>query len=131
MNGGNVVILKRDMTAAESNYLQCAVMITVAGALVMVVSTWDLFGILSIAFGIIFFIGFLYMKKKEDEKTIAEATKTVRKGQKKEDMKVRYTTRKERKAAEEKQKREKAKKSMPANNKKESIQKRKDSADSE
>ncbi len=125
------MILKRDMTASESNYLQCAVMISVAGALVMLVSTWDVFGIISIAFGIIFFGGFLYMKKKEDEKTIAEATKTVRKGQNKADMKVRYTTRKERKAAEEAEKREKAKKSMPANIKKESIQKRKENVESD
>jgi hypothetical protein len=46
-------------------------------------------------------------------------------------MKVRYTTRKERKAAEEAEKREKAKKSMPANIKKESIQKRKENAESD
>lgn len=97
----------------------------------MLVSTWDVFGIISIAFGIIFFGGFLYMKKKEDEKTIAEATKMVRKGQNKADMKVRYTTRKERKAAEEAEKREKAKKSMPANIKKESIQKRKENVESD
>ncbi len=125
------MILKRDMTAAESNFLQCAAMITVAGILVMVVSTWDVFGAISIVFGVVFFGGFLYTKKQEDKKTIEAATKTVRKGQNKEDMKVRYTTRKERKEREAAEEKAKAKKSMPANNKKQSIQKHKEKTETE
>lgn len=108
------MILKRDMTAAESNYLQCAVMIFVAGVLIVVVSDWDAFGWGSALMGVVFFIGFLYMKKKEDAAAIANATRTVRKDQPKDSFKVRYTTRKERKAAKLAEE-ERNKKTFPAN----------------
>lgn len=108
------MILKRDMTAAESNYLQCAVMIFIAGVLIVVVSDWDAFGWGSALMGVVFFIGFLYMKKKEDAAAIANATRTVRKDQPKDSFKVKYTTRKERKAARLAAE-EADKKSFPAN----------------
>ncbi len=108
------MILKRDMTAAESNYLQCAVMIIVAGVLIVVVSDWDAFGWGSALMGVAFFIGFLYLKKKEDKAAIDNATRTVRKDQPRDSFKVRYTTRKERKARKQEAE-EKGRKNFPAN----------------
>ncbi len=116
------MIIKRDMTAAESNYLQCAVMIIVAGLLIVVIGGRDLFGWGSAACGILFFGGFFYLKHKEDQKAIEQATKTVRKDQPKDGYKVRYTTRKERKEREAAEA-AKNKKSFPAN-KSESLKKK-------
>lgn len=115
------MVLKRDMTAAESNFLQCGSMTLVAGILIVVCSDWDAFGYISALLGLFFFGCFVYMKIQEDKKTIAAATKTVRKDQPKDAMKVRYTTRKERKAAKEEEEK-KSKKSFPAN-KQETIKK--------
>lgn len=116
------MILKRDMTAAESNYLQCSIMIFIAGILIVIVSDWDIVGYGSVLLGIIFFIGFLYMKKQADEALIAKATKTVRKDQPKDSYKVKYTTKKERQAAKEAEE-AKEKKTFPAN-KSETVKKK-------
>ena len=82
------MILKRDMTAAESNYLQCSIMIFIAGILIVVVSDWDMVGYGSALLGIVFFFGFCHLKKQADAEAIAKATKTVRKDQPKESYKV-------------------------------------------
>ncbi len=108
------MILKRDMTAAESNYLQCSVMILIAGILIVVVSDWDMVGYGSALLGIVFFIGFLYLKKQADQAAIDKATKTVRKDQPKDGYRVRYTTKKERQAAKEAEE-AKNRKTFPAN----------------
>lgn len=108
------MILKRDMTAAESNYLQCSVMIFLAGILIVAVSDWDMVGYGSALLGVLFFAGFLYLKKQADQEVIAKATKTVRKDQPKDGYKVKYTTRKERQAAKEAEE-AKNKKVFPAN----------------
>ncbi len=115
------MIIKRDMTAAESNYLQCTVLITVAGILIVLVSAYfdvsdtiRAVGYGSIVLGIVFLIGFFYLKKKADDEEIAKATKTVRKDQPKSSYKVKYTTRKERKAAKAAEA-AKEKKAFPAN----------------
>lgn len=108
------MILKRDMTAAESNYLQCSIMIFIAGILIAVVSDWDMMGYGSALLGVVFFLGFLHLKKEADKETIAKATKTVRKDQPKDGYKVKYTTKKERRAAKEAEE-AKNKKNFPAN----------------
>lgn len=108
------MVLKRDMTAAESNYLQCSVMILIAGVLIVMVSDLDFVGYGSIVLGIVFFAGFLYMKKQEDRRAVEKATKTVRKDQPRDGYKVKYTTKKERKAARETEE-AKNKKTFPAN----------------
>lgn len=108
------MVIKRDMTAAESNYLQCSILIMLAGIVLVLISDLDVVGYGSIALGIAFFVGFLFLKKKTDEAEIAKATKTVRKDQPKDGFKVRYTSRKERKAAKQAEE-EKNKKAFPAN----------------